>query len=185
MLRSVCWPLPTFRDNISDPYSRGKQSRNMNCLTLKDGTERLSRNVGNCQYTLRNITEEGRCHSATEAWNHACLMCINIQFLPSRKMVALTLHMWVFELGLYTGRIWPIILRTTWKPLRHVLNFKAEGTHIYRFRLEGESTCLMSMTIINYLPRVISLVNYVTLPFNVSESNDRLMADCSTALCSK
>ena len=32
------------------------------CLTLKDGTDRLSRNVGNHQYTLRKIPEERRSH---------------------------------------------------------------------------------------------------------------------------
>ena len=30
------------------------------CLTFKDGTDCLSRNVGNYQYTLRNILEEQR-----------------------------------------------------------------------------------------------------------------------------
>jgi hypothetical protein len=32
-------------------------------LTLEDRTNRLSRNVGNCQYTLRNIPEEQRSYS--------------------------------------------------------------------------------------------------------------------------
>jgi hypothetical protein len=33
--------LPTFRDNLTVPYSRIK----LDCLTLEDGTDRLSRNI--------------------------------------------------------------------------------------------------------------------------------------------
>jgi hypothetical protein len=36
--------LPTFRDNLSIPSLRVKKSKN--CLTLEDGTDMLSRNVG-------------------------------------------------------------------------------------------------------------------------------------------
>ena len=32
------------------------------CLTLEDRTDRLSRNVGKCQYTLRNNPEERISH---------------------------------------------------------------------------------------------------------------------------
>jgi hypothetical protein len=45
-------PLPTFRDNVSVPYSRAKKSKKKkkkkvkNLLTLQDGTDTLSRNVG-------------------------------------------------------------------------------------------------------------------------------------------
>ena len=40
--------FPTFWDNLSVPYSRAKQSRKdiLECLTLEDGTDRSSRNVG-------------------------------------------------------------------------------------------------------------------------------------------
>jgi hypothetical protein len=34
--------------------------RVLNCLTFEDGTDRLSRNVGNYQSTLRNTPEERR-----------------------------------------------------------------------------------------------------------------------------
>jgi hypothetical protein len=37
-------PLPTFRDNVSVPSSRVKNSDDF--LTLEDGTDALSRNVG-------------------------------------------------------------------------------------------------------------------------------------------
>jgi hypothetical protein len=37
-------PLPTFRDNVSVPSSRVKKSKKF--LTLEDGTDMLSRNVG-------------------------------------------------------------------------------------------------------------------------------------------
>jgi len=42
-------------------------------LALEDGSDRLSRNVGNYHYTLRNDPEERRISSAfaAEAWNHA------------------------------------------------------------------------------------------------------------------
>ena len=38
--------VPTFRDNPSAPSSRVKKSKKTDFLTLKDGTDRLSRNVG-------------------------------------------------------------------------------------------------------------------------------------------
>jgi hypothetical protein len=41
--------LPTFRDNVSVPSSRVKKSNeaaSLDFLTLKDGTDMLSRNVG-------------------------------------------------------------------------------------------------------------------------------------------
>jgi len=40
--------------------SRVKQSQDVfvDFLTLDDGTDRLSRNVGNYQYTLRNIPDD-------------------------------------------------------------------------------------------------------------------------------
>jgi hypothetical protein len=38
-------PLPTFRDNVSVPSSSVKKSKT-NFLTLEDGTDTLSRNVG-------------------------------------------------------------------------------------------------------------------------------------------
>jgi hypothetical protein len=46
--------LPTFRDNLSVPSSRAT------VVTLEDGTDTLSRNVGNYQYMLRNIPEDRR-----------------------------------------------------------------------------------------------------------------------------
>jgi hypothetical protein len=40
-------PLPTFRDNVSVPSSRVKKSKkSVYFLTLEDGTDTLSRNVG-------------------------------------------------------------------------------------------------------------------------------------------
>jgi hypothetical protein len=45
--------LPTFRDNLAVPSSAVK-------LDIKEGTNRLSRNVGNYKSTLRNIPEERR-----------------------------------------------------------------------------------------------------------------------------
>jgi len=58
MLRSVDWYLPTFWGNLSISSSRVKKSKSY--LTLIDETERWSRNVGNYQFTLRNIPEELR-----------------------------------------------------------------------------------------------------------------------------
>jgi len=45
--------LQTFRNNISVPSS-------WTALTLEDGADRLSRNVGNYQYKLRKIAEKRR-----------------------------------------------------------------------------------------------------------------------------
>ena len=53
--------IQTFRDNILDPFSRVSQSKK-NDLTLEDGSDRLSRNVG-YQPTPRNVPEERRPHS--------------------------------------------------------------------------------------------------------------------------
>jgi hypothetical protein len=41
-------PLPTFRDNVSVPYSRARKSNEaaLEFFTLEDGTDTLSRNVG-------------------------------------------------------------------------------------------------------------------------------------------
>jgi hypothetical protein len=39
-------PLPTFRDIVSVPSSRVKKIPFLDFLTLEDGTDRLSRNVG-------------------------------------------------------------------------------------------------------------------------------------------
>jgi hypothetical protein len=44
--------------DISVPSSRDKPSNKKECLSLEDGTNRLSRNVGNYYYTLRNTQEE-------------------------------------------------------------------------------------------------------------------------------
>jgi hypothetical protein len=43
-------------DRLSVPYSK------VNCLILKDGTDRSSRNVGNYHYTMRKIPQERRSH---------------------------------------------------------------------------------------------------------------------------
>ena len=52
--------LPTYRDNLSDPYSSAKKNL-LGFLTLEDRTYRLSRNVmRNYHYTLRNNPEERR-----------------------------------------------------------------------------------------------------------------------------
>ena len=65
-----------LRDNLIDPIF-------LDCLTLEDGINRLSRNVGNYQPTLRNIPEErcshlhracspkSRCRSVT--WQQLCM----------------------------------------------------------------------------------------------------------------
>jgi len=47
--------LPTFRDDLSIPSSRVK---NFGFLTLEEGTDRLSRNVGN--YTTRRVITQRR-----------------------------------------------------------------------------------------------------------------------------
>jgi hypothetical protein len=52
--------LLTFRDSLSVPSSSVKKF--LDCLTLDDGTDSLSRNVGLYPPTLRNIPEERRHH---------------------------------------------------------------------------------------------------------------------------
>jgi hypothetical protein len=52
--------LPTFRDNVSGPTY-------VDFLTFEDGSDRLSRNVGNYHYTLGNDPEERRMSSAFAA----------------------------------------------------------------------------------------------------------------------
>jgi hypothetical protein len=56
--------LPTFRENLSAPYSRVEMSKDLHFLeflTLEVGTDRLSRNVGkNYKSTKRNISEQRR-----------------------------------------------------------------------------------------------------------------------------
>jgi hypothetical protein len=57
--------LPTFWDNQSVPFSRAKKSKKnlfFESLTPEDGTDRLSRNVGNYQSTLCNMQEERPSH---------------------------------------------------------------------------------------------------------------------------
>ena len=39
--------LTTFRENVPVPSFKGEASGQAVCLTLEDGTDRLSRNVGN------------------------------------------------------------------------------------------------------------------------------------------
>jgi hypothetical protein len=48
ILRSLdCYSVPTFRDNLLVPSSRVKRSmKKLGCLTVEDGINRLSRNVG-------------------------------------------------------------------------------------------------------------------------------------------
>jgi hypothetical protein len=53
MSRSADWYLPTLQDSLWYPCSRPNKP-------LQDGTDRLSRNVGKYQSTLRNIPEEQR-----------------------------------------------------------------------------------------------------------------------------
>jgi hypothetical protein len=43
---------------VSFAWRNGIQRVFLNCLALEDGTDRVSRNVGNYQSTLRNIPEE-------------------------------------------------------------------------------------------------------------------------------
>jgi hypothetical protein len=68
ILRSVeCSSVPTFRDNLSVPSSKVNKSKKkpffLDVLTLEDGTDRLSRNVGTeLHSTLRNIPNERRSH---------------------------------------------------------------------------------------------------------------------------
>ena len=54
--------VPTFRDNLSFPFTKVKQSKNnafcLDCPTFQDGTHKLLRNVGNNRSTLRNVPEE-------------------------------------------------------------------------------------------------------------------------------
>jgi len=60
MLHSVDWWLVTdVSGEHIDPIFRG-QGVQEDCLTLEDGTERLSRNVGNCQLVVLYVPEEQR-----------------------------------------------------------------------------------------------------------------------------
>ena len=53
--------LSTFRLSLSNPSSRVNKSKKKKILTLKDGIDKLSRNVGKeLPLTLRNISEERR-----------------------------------------------------------------------------------------------------------------------------
>ena len=63
MLRSVDWYLPTFRDNLSIPSSRGKQWQAVATLPLKIGPIGCPEtSVRNYQYVLCNIPEKRRSH---------------------------------------------------------------------------------------------------------------------------
>jgi hypothetical protein len=58
---SIGNPLPTFRDNVSVPYSSVKKSNDWaEFLTLEHGTDKLSVNAYHS--TLRNTPEEHRSH---------------------------------------------------------------------------------------------------------------------------
>ena len=54
--------LPTFRDSLSVPSSKVKQSKKifLDCLTFEHGTDGLSRNVSKYQSALCNIPEDRR-----------------------------------------------------------------------------------------------------------------------------
>ena len=59
MLRSLYWWILTFRDNLSVPSSRVKQTRKILEL-VNPATDILPRNVCNYQSTLSNIPEQRR-----------------------------------------------------------------------------------------------------------------------------
>jgi hypothetical protein len=44
------------------PIFKSQAVQYLDCLILEDGTDRLSRNVGNYQFMLRNIPEDPRSH---------------------------------------------------------------------------------------------------------------------------
>jgi hypothetical protein len=72
MLRSVNWYLPTFRDNLSVPSSRGKQCQAVATLPLKIGPIGCPEtSVRNYQYMLCNIQKSADliCNVA-ETWNN-------------------------------------------------------------------------------------------------------------------
>jgi hypothetical protein len=74
MLRSVDWQLVTdVSKQLIGSVFEDQAVKRMDCLTVRVGSHRLSRNVGTkYQSTPRNIPEE-------EAWHYVCLYK-NIQF---------------------------------------------------------------------------------------------------------
>jgi len=56
--------LPMFRDNLSVPSSRAKQTKkNSDRLSLDDGTESFLKTSANNYQSIRNNPEEGKSHS--------------------------------------------------------------------------------------------------------------------------
>ena len=55
------------------------------CLTLEVGIDRLSRNVGNYQSTLRNIPEERNSNTVAEAWKYAWVTICCMTFVTTQK----------------------------------------------------------------------------------------------------
>jgi len=49
--------------------------------TLQDGTDRLSRNVGNYQHVLRNIAEERRAHLQRGGWLKSFVFSYNACYI--------------------------------------------------------------------------------------------------------
>ena len=65
--------LPTFRDDLLVPSSKGQESK---MLTPEDGTGRLSRNVRNYHYWLCNDPEEFSSCSLPNSQQHVKCPCI-------------------------------------------------------------------------------------------------------------
>jgi hypothetical protein len=60
--RTLVFGYRHFGVTYQPDFQRVKQSKQLNCLTLEEGTNILSRNVFNYQPTLRNILEEQMAH---------------------------------------------------------------------------------------------------------------------------
>jgi hypothetical protein len=54
-------------EQLIDPIFKGQAVQD-DCVTVEDGTDRLSRNFGNYQSRLRNIPEERRSHIALKLY---------------------------------------------------------------------------------------------------------------------
>jgi len=77
MLQIVDWYLPTFLDALSVPSSG---SSSWTAWLLKNGPERLSRNVHNYQSMLRNIVKERRSETAEEGWHYSKINVVVLRF---------------------------------------------------------------------------------------------------------
>ena len=74
------------------------------------GTDRLSRNVGNYQSTLRNIPEEGKVvDTAVEAWNHAYFKTFWMNYYYYYVIITITIILCILRI---------LYIRTAWHSAR-------------------------------------------------------------------